>query len=119
MAETNDKVGEMSPGLEVRKEERLSRISGKMMAKPLQHTEAKSRKDGKFLLVMPYALPQVWYLNWTAATFYRAIDGKRTGNDLADALAAKFPDVPRATIDRDIAEFIVDMLQCRVLQVAR
>lgn len=97
---------------------RWQKISTAILRKPLARTEAKSREDGQFLAVMPYAYPRIYYLNQTAAALYAAIDGRKTGHDLVASLEVTFPDVGRAVLADDVAMFILGMIKCRVVRTA-
>ena len=97
------------------KNERWPKIMRALLRRPLVKMEAKTRQDGKFLVVMPYSYPRIYFLNEPAAAYYACYDRARTGQELADTAAKAFPDVPRSTIEHDLAVFLLSMLRCRVL----
>lgn len=102
-----------------RAKEKWARITQKVLAKSLKRPPAKARKDGRFLVVMPYSAPQLYFLNETAAALYNAVDGSRTGHDLIVVAKSAFPGVPDSVLQDDITTFIIRMISCRVLRVAR
>jgi hypothetical protein len=69
----------------------------------------ETRLDDEIFLVEPHS-DEVYYLDAVSSGLWRLLDGPATLEELQATYRAAFPDSDAATIDRDVAAAVADMM---------
>lgn len=70
--------------------------------------------DGRAVLVDPRGRELIT-LNRTGTVVWEAIDGRRSGDDLVEVVAGRFPTQARATVAADVGRFLDELSRLKVV----
>ena len=70
--------------------------------------------EGEFFLVEPDS-GEIFYLDSVTSGVWRLVEDPCAEDEIADTLAAAFPDVPEAGLRADVARLLGEMRQARLL----